>query len=693
LPSAHRAAPAPAPPPGVAPKKPALEVCSSVAENELLTSPMDMPAAPPRLGRREEATAENSVRNTVRDLYGSDGNGDATSFQQPGYDEPAYDADEDVEDFHALDTANGGAGVPDAVEADMEVGEVGGLTDSAFDEELPEVAAVEDFGEIEDGYGEDVEEFADDEMMDDYDDDGPTAPPPPPPTAPVFSRAATPVDDLSDIDTMPEDELLESDPGLVEVEVEGGYDDVEEVEAVEAYDGIEEVAVDDVQEFVDDPGGPDNQQPWNGRGRPGQHQQQMDDSVDDSVDDLEEVEEIEEYEDEAEEDDDGLEPWTGSARAHAEPPPSDPQLASINLHEPSEVDLEFDEDEVSTARAAASVVDDEEEDEDGLQPWTGRARDYEDPVVKTQKTAPPPKPAAPVTSPAKAPTRAAAPAAPPAPAAPAAPARPAASARPAAAAAKPAARPAPPAATAKAPAKAAKVTDALDLGDDELLEVDESPAAPAPARKPSGKVDKATGRSGKVSGKRKKSRRTSRIRKDASDEELLDGDVVGVAGDEDDIAETLNLDFDNLPAGGDGMEDDDDLSLDGGELSLDDDDLGADAAIDLEDDLGVSAADLDDDLDVGGDADLGDDLDDLPEPEEESSNGGNCTVFLNKLKPNEKDKAIELIMQLGGIAKGEATKLSGRLVIPVLKDVSEAAAEDALAKFRKAGLSGRIRKG
>ena len=691
-------APAPAPPPGVAPRpKPQLEVRSSLADNELLTSPMDMPDPPrPRLGRREEGNLAGGSLYCDDDRNGSSQPAEVVESPFEVHNPQvhhSFDADEDVADFHALDAAS----VEEVAEVD-EVEEVetfdavadayaedfddamqeadsfaaGGLTDSAFEDELPDGVA---------------EEFVDDDLMDDYDDDGPTAPPPPPPTAPVYSQASYGAD-----------ELLDNDPGLTEVEVESDFEDVEEVEAFD--DGIEEVAVDDVQDF-DDPGGEDDGlEPWKGPARthaePPPSDPQMAAIAAEPVEEFQnfdDIEEVSDLVDDDDEDDDGLEPWTGSARKHAEPPPSQPALESLKISEPSEVELEFDQDEVSAARAgAAAVQDDDEEEDDGLQPWTGRARDYVDPLLKKE-----PQKQQPVNSARSMPKAAA-----PAPAAPAraaaAPAKPAAApAKAAAAPAKAAAAPAKPI-TKKTKKSAAPPPDAipvdedmdLDLGGDELLEV-EDVDVPASTKRPSSRLDKASSKSGKISKRRKKSRKTSRIRKDASDEELLDGDVdLGLVEEEEDIAETLNLDFDSLPAG-DGLGDDDDDSLDAAELSLDDDevDLGADAAIDLEDDLGVSAADLDED----GDIDLSDDLDDdLPEPDADA-NGGNCTVFLNKIKPAEKEKAINLIMELGGITKGDATKLSGRLVIPVLKDVTEQAAEDALAKFRKAGLSGRIRKG
>jgi len=66
-------------------------------------------------------------------------------------------------------------------------------------------------------------------------------------------------------------------------------------------------------------------------------------------------------------------------------------------------------------------------------------------------------------------------------------------------------------------------------------------------------------------------------------------------------------------------------------------------------------------------------------------------VFLQKIAaPDRKDKAAQMIAEIKGIPLAEAKELTGRLVIPLLKDVSKNEAERVLEQFKKLNVMGRM---
>lgn len=633
---------------------------------ELVESPMEVAAASAggfqihgngRFGRRDES----SLADDPMDAMGIESMGHSDDF---GMAAPA----EEIEEMEELDAA----------EVEVE-------TDFAMDEPAAIAEAPATPGAYDDGVfrvlGEEVVDLVDPRLVDDAsaaempaiaDDFGIALAP----AAPVAEVDVEAVDDLAELETMPEDgerinHLVKSLDGD-DLDLAGEVEGIDEIEAVEEED--------------------EDLEPWTGRAR---------DYKDPELDkkqptEDEDVISAEVVEDDDEEDE--LEPWTGRARDYKDPELAKPKPAVMESEDlvSAEIVEEEDEDSLEPWTGRARDYKDPaleqqkpapvEDDDDGLEPWTGRARDYKDPALEQQKPAA--KPAAASQKSAKQ--------------------------QPAVTSAK--ATPAKPAGT-KPPKKATEPAPSLDFAEedelpepsaadldltDELPELDEEPVTKS-KKKPSektgavkpttGKVSKKTS---KVSGKKKKKKKKDSLRntqrlKGLSDDELI-GDEIDVDGEED-IAETIGIDFDNLPDLGDDDAEDDGLSLDGGELSLDDDD----GELSLEDDVRpTDDISLDDELDgdvldepaSGGGSDGGLDFGDVGAEAEAT---GSCTVFLNKIKPSDKQKAIDMIAEFGKMSKGEATKLSDRLVIPVVKNVSRTEADEILNKFKKAGLSGRIR--
>jgi ribosomal protein L7/L12 len=76
-------------------------------------------------------------------------------------------------------------------------------------------------------------------------------------------------------------------------------------------------------------------------------------------------------------------------------------------------------------------------------------------------------------------------------------------------------------------------------------------------------------------------------------------------------------------------------------------------------------------------------------PAEESNNN----LFLSKIvAKDKKESAAKLISEIKGISLEEARKLTERMLIPVLKEVTEAEAKACLDRFKKLGVAGRITK-
>ena len=184
-----------------------------------------------------------------------------------------------------------------------------------------------------------------------------------------------------------------------------------------------------------------------------------------------------------------------------------------------------------------------------------------------------------------------------------------------------------------------------------------------------------------------------RLKRPVTDEDIIADDIDTTLAPSDDIIDQLGIDIDAVKA----IDSESKFDMHAGnELKI-----GSDAEIDvknvktgeedikLADELGSEIPSTSEPS--NGIDELVDELD-FSDVAEDKAEKGSCTLYLNKITVEKKEEAVNLIMSIGGIAESEATKLSGRLVIPVLKDVTEEKAEEALNAFKKAGLSGRIRK-
>ena len=70
-----------------------------------------------------------------------------------------------------------------------------------------------------------------------------------------------------------------------------------------------------------------------------------------------------------------------------------------------------------------------------------------------------------------------------------------------------------------------------------------------------------------------------------------------------------------------------------------------------------------------------------------------CNVFLSALSSEaKKETAAKIIAEIKNIPIAQAKILTTRILVPVLKDVTETEAKTCLEKFKKAGISGRITK-
>lgn len=71
--------------------------------------------------------------------------------------------------------------------------------------------------------------------------------------------------------------------------------------------------------------------------------------------------------------------------------------------------------------------------------------------------------------------------------------------------------------------------------------------------------------------------------------------------------------------------------------------------------------------------------------------GGNFTVFLSPPKgADKKQSAAEIIAEIQGIDMNSAVALAGKMIVPVVKGVSESEAQTVRDRFKDAGLSCRI---
>ncbi len=78
-------------------------------------------------------------------------------------------------------------------------------------------------------------------------------------------------------------------------------------------------------------------------------------------------------------------------------------------------------------------------------------------------------------------------------------------------------------------------------------------------------------------------------------------------------------------------------------------------------------------------------------PEAASGEAGGYNVFLSKITSNDKkEQAAKLISEIKSCPIEEARELAGRLIIPLLKEVSKAEAEAALNKFKGIKITGRM---
>ena len=70
---------------------------------------------------------------------------------------------------------------------------------------------------------------------------------------------------------------------------------------------------------------------------------------------------------------------------------------------------------------------------------------------------------------------------------------------------------------------------------------------------------------------------------------------------------------------------------------------------------------------------------------------GDHGLVLSRISdPDKKDKAAELIAEVKGCTLDDATRLTERTIIPVLKGVSREVAEFHLDKFRRFKIAGRV---
>ena len=75
-----------------------------------------------------------------------------------------------------------------------------------------------------------------------------------------------------------------------------------------------------------------------------------------------------------------------------------------------------------------------------------------------------------------------------------------------------------------------------------------------------------------------------------------------------------------------------------------------------------------------------------------TSAGGQFSVFLNKIADdNRREKVVPLLIELLGISEEQATSLSKKMIIPVLKNVSKQDAELAKSRFAEIGVLARVR--
>ena len=79
-------------------------------------------------------------------------------------------------------------------------------------------------------------------------------------------------------------------------------------------------------------------------------------------------------------------------------------------------------------------------------------------------------------------------------------------------------------------------------------------------------------------------------------------------------------------------------------------------------------------------------------PTADDPQGGGWSVFLAKIAdPNRREKAVPLLAELSGISEEEATALSKKVIIPVLRGVSKEDAERAKHRFAEIGVLARVR--
>ena len=79
------------------------------------------------------------------------------------------------------------------------------------------------------------------------------------------------------------------------------------------------------------------------------------------------------------------------------------------------------------------------------------------------------------------------------------------------------------------------------------------------------------------------------------------------------------------------------------------------------------------------------------QPGPAAGGGGNFTVFLSPPKgADKKQAAAEIIADIQGIDMNSAVALAGKMIVPVVKGVSEDEAQTVRDRFKDAGLSCRI---
>ncbi|MFH1226542.1 MAG: hypothetical protein V1701_01400 [Planctomycetota bacterium] len=76
--------------------------------------------------------------------------------------------------------------------------------------------------------------------------------------------------------------------------------------------------------------------------------------------------------------------------------------------------------------------------------------------------------------------------------------------------------------------------------------------------------------------------------------------------------------------------------------------------------------------------------------EADSTDVNEYSLFLSAIPQAKREEAAELIAEIKGVQIAQARQMANRMMIPILKDVSETVAKECLARFKQAGLNGQM---